>query len=523
MIMSPQKIFPLIFIFLLTSLKMHAQPPNDYAKNWKAVEAFEKKGLTKSALQEVMKIFDMAIAAGNEPQQVRSAMYQMKYRNMVEEDNKENNIFYVDTLIAKTKAPAKNILQSIQAELFWTYRQNNRYKFYNRTTLVEEKSKDISTWSITKLNQTITALYKVSLKNETILKNTSLNGLDAIIAKGENSRNLRPTLYDLLAHRALTHFMDEENDVTNPSYKFILNDEKIFAPAAEFIKTKFISKDTASLYLNAINLLQDILKFHLTDANPDALLDADLIRLNFANQHGIFTNKDRLYENALLNIETSFNNNPVAAQAMYLRAQLYYTQGSEFEALSKKDHQYEIKRAKELCEIAMNRFPKSEGAINSQNLLNQIKMPLLNLETEKVNIGGQPFRSLVKYKNISTLYFRIIKTNREQIKKINYSNYDDNWKAVLDIKPLKNWDINLPNLQDFQQHSTEIKIDALQPGTYFILASINPDFSLSQNIIARQITYVSNISYISNNKDELYILNRDNGQPIANAEVQLWQ
>ena len=58
MIMSPQKIFTLIFIFLMTSLKMHAQQPNDYAKNWKAVEAFEKKGLTKSALQEVMKIFD---------------------------------------------------------------------------------------------------------------------------------------------------------------------------------------------------------------------------------------------------------------------------------------------------------------------------------------------------------------------------------------------------------------------------------------------------------------------------------
>ena len=81
----------------------------------------------------------------------------------------------------------------------------------------------------------------------------------------------------------------------------------------------------------------------------------------------------------------------------------------------------------------------------------------------------------------------------------------------------------MPNLQDFQEHSTEIKIDALPTGTYIILASINPDFSINNNYLARQITYVSNISYISNNKDELYVLNRDNGQPLANAEVQLWQ
>ena len=29
--------------------------------------------------------------------------------------------------------------------------------------------------------------------------------------------------------------------------------------------------------------------------------------------------------------------------------------------------------------------------------------------------------------------------------------------------------------------------------------------------------------FITNNKDELYVLNRDNGQPLPNAEVQLWQ
>ena len=81
--MNSTKVLSLIFLLMTASLNISAQQPNDYSKNWKTVEGFEKKGLTKSALQEVMKIFQLATASGNETQQVKASMYQMKYRNMV--------------------------------------------------------------------------------------------------------------------------------------------------------------------------------------------------------------------------------------------------------------------------------------------------------------------------------------------------------------------------------------------------------------------------------------------------------
>jgi len=512
--------------FLLVSLLLFcfcgSAQRGDYKSDWKKVEEFEKKGLSRSALQQVIKIFDAATKDGNEAQQVKAAMYQMKYRNLVEEDNRVNNIFYLDTLIARSKAPAKNILQSMQAELFLSYRQNNRYKLYDRTKLVDEKSKDITTWSIDKLNATITSLLKASLKNEAVLKTTSLIGLDAIIVKGINTRHLRPTLYDFLAHRALSYFMSSENDITSPSYKFILNDEKIFAPANTFINAKFTTKDTGSLYYNAVLLLQDILSFHLNETNHDAFISADLVRLAFAYGHGVFTNKDKLYEEALKKIETAYANSPAATQARYLRAQMYFSRGQQYDPFTRKNVQFEIRKAKELCESAISKFPKSEGGINCKNLLNQIRQPFLNLETEKVNIPGQPFRSQVKYKNVATLYVRLIKTDREEIKKIEKEGYEKLWPAMTSLKPLKSWSVTLPDLQDFQQHSTEIKIDPLPIGTYFIMASIHPNFSLSENILTRQIVYVSNIGYIYNNRDELYVLDRNSGQPLVNATVQLW-
>ncbi|MFZ1452799.1 MAG: alpha-2-macroglobulin family protein, partial [Ferruginibacter sp.] len=449
--------------------------------------------------------------------------YQIRYRNMVEEDSQENNIFFTDTLIAKAKGPAKNMLQSMYAEMFWQYLQNNRWKFYNRTKLTEEKSKDITTWSIDKFYATITTLYKASLQNDALLKNTKLDGLDAIIIKGENTRQLRPTLYDFLTHRALEFFMNDEDGVIKPAYQFKIDDTVALARAEDFSKASFKTKDTASIQHRALLLLQDLLKFHLADANPDALIDADLIRLNFVNSNAVIEGKGKLYEEALLAVEQKYPNNPAIAQAMFLRGNIYLQRGQQYEALTKTENQYEIKRARELFETAYARFPKSEGGINAKNAIGQINQPSLNIETEKVNVPLQPFRSLVKYKNIKTLYLRVIKTSREEIKSIDRRDYEKTWEFYSTMKPVKSWSINLPDLQDYQEHTTEIKIDGLANGTYFILASIDPLFSVKKNILAKQQTYVSNISYIHTNANDYYVLDRVNGQPLANAAVQVWE
>ncbi len=513
----------LLVIFIGLSTNTMAQTQNNYAKEWKKIEGLEGKGLTKDALKEVISIFNDAIQNNNEAQQIKAAMYQMKYRNMVEEDNQQKNIFYVDTLVAKTKAPAKNILLSMQAQLFQFYKEEHRYQLYNRTALTEEKGNDITTWSIAKLNDKIASLYNASIKNEAILKTTKLDGLDAIIQKGANSRNLRPTLYDFLGHRALDYFMNTENDVTNASYKFIVNEEVAFAPVDKFIAYHFKSEDTASLYLQALKIMQGLLAFHASDAQADALLDADMKRLAFVNEHGVFTNKEKLYENALLQIETKYGNNAASAQAMYLRAQMLVQNADRYNPLTNTINQFDLVKAKQICETAYAKFPKSEGGINCKNLLNQIQMPSLHFITEKVNLPNQPFRSLVQFKNVTNIYCRLVKMTREEIQKIeNSTNYETVWPTITGLKPTKAWTVQMPDQKDFQQHSAEIKIDALPEGTYYLLMSMKADFSLSSNIIGRITTYVSNLSYITNSKNELYVLDRDNGKPIENATVQMW-
>ncbi|MBL0355554.1 MAG: hypothetical protein IPP72_01085 [Chitinophagaceae bacterium] len=513
-----------ILITAITGTTM-AQKDTEYKSQWKKVEALEKKGLPASALKEVLAIYKLSVKDNNDAQQVKSCMYQIKYRNLVEEESQEKNIFFVDTLIAKAKSPAKNILQSMQAEMFWQYLQNNRWKFYDRTKLAEEKSKDISTWSLDKLHASIIKLYKASIdvKSESILKQTKLDSFDPIIIKGENTRNLRPTLYDFLAFRALEYFMTNDPGITRPAYQFTINDPIAFAPASEFVQHRFKTNDSGSLHYHALLLLQDILSFHITDVKSDALLDADLARLNFVHQHAVNEDKEKLYEAALKNLEEKHYDNDAAAQAMYLRAKIYHDKGQDYDPFIKPGNQYEIKRAKELCERAIAKFPKSEGGINAQNLVNMIEQPSMSLETEKVNVPDQAFRTLVKYKNVKTVYFRLVKITRNEIMKIDRRDYEKMWQDYISLKPFKSWSVALPDLLDYQEHATEIKVDGLTNGQYFILASIDENFSLQKNIIAKQLTYVSNISYIHNSENEYYVLNRDNGLPLANTKVQVWE
>ncbi len=517
-----KNVFTLLILSLFFTLPASAQK-NDYKKNWDKVKQFQDKGLPKSALQEVIRIQNLALKENNDAQVVKTYMYEIMFRNQVEEESRENNIFYVDTLIDKAKGPAKNVLQSMQAEMFWSYLRENQWQIKNRTQLANEKAKDIRTWSMEKLYSTITALYKASLSNPQMLKSTPVAEFEPILIPGTNSRQLRPTLYDLLAFRALDYFVSDESYITKPAYQFKITDTIVFAPASEFVKASFVTKDTSSLERYALVLLQDIMKFHMNDAKPDPLIDADIIRLKFANDNAVMEDKVKLYEIALKNIEETYPDNPSIAEAMFLRATIYRERGAAYNPFTKKESQYEIKRAKELAEKAYAQFPKSIGGTSAANMVSDIQQPSLNTEIEKANVPGQPFRALVKYKNLKNLYFRIIKTSRAELKNLDRKDYDKLWKFYTEMKIQKSWSVSLPDLQDYQEHGVEVKIDGLPSGVYIILSSIDPYFSLTKNIIAKNIVHVSNISYIHNNSNEYYVLNRDNGQPLNNAQVQLWE
>lgn len=525
----PFKRIILANILLFAFITMQAQPTFNYTTAWKKVdELMTKKGLTASAIKQVQTIYTAAQKEKNDAQLIKALIFRINLQQQKEEDADLLSIQQLEKEIRIAKEPVKSILTNLLAEAYWQYLQNNRWKFYNRTNTVQFQKNDISTWTIDDLHQRIATLYLQSLTQEKLLKQTRLDKLDPIIEKG-NVRHLRPTLFDLLAHRALDYFENDERTISKPADAFELNTASVFDPAADFINRKFPTADSSSLHHKTLLLYQQLIRFHLNDQKQDALIDVDLRRIEFVNRFSTHENKDEQYRLALNHLIKQYNNQPVVSQAVYLLAKDYADFAATYDFKQHKTEddlnpRWYYKKALELCNTVINQKEKTEGKINCSNLIREIKSKELSLRTEKVNLPNQPFRSLITYRNTPVLYFRIIPVTKKPDEETERENYWEAayWNKLAKLKPVQQFQYQMPATEDYQVHKAEIKMPSLPVGTYLIMASANEQFTTTENMLSAQYVHVSALAWIYNGQD-FFVLNRETGKPIQQATVQVWK
>ncbi|HUP11347.1 MAG TPA: MG2 domain-containing protein, partial [Niastella sp.] len=438
-----------------------------------------------------------------------------------EEDAVKKNILQLETEIAASKEPVKAVLQSVAAQKYWSWFQRYRWQLYNRTQTVNFQKDDLATWSSDDFHKKIGELYLASLSNEKLLQQTKLEPFDAIIIKG-NVRHLRPTLFDLLAHRALDYFKNNERNIKKAADAFEINDEVAFAYAKEFMNHTFSTTDSFSLQFKALQLYQRLLQFHAADTKPDAFIDADLARIEYVNSNAVMENKEALYVKALEQVGNKYEFIPPATQAWYLLAQWHVTQAAQYDPEHGNTNRDEYLKAMSICDKVIIQKDSSEGKLNCQNLVQEITRRELNLQTEKVNVPGQPFRTFLTWRNFAKLNFRVVKMDAKTKDALGANTWDDEyWKKLVKLPAVKTFSQNLPDTRDYQKHSLELKVDALPAGTYALVASVDDAFSIANNQMAIQHFYVSNIAYIAKGS-EYFVVNRETGKPLANAKVQVW-
>ena len=206
---------------------LHFNSSNDFKKEWATVDSLDSKGLPKSALEIVDKIYKRAFAENNAAQVIKARIYQLKYRNMIEEDAFESILNDLNKDAKIMKFPYSSIYHSISAEMYWLYYQNNRWKFSSRSETVNFQNDDIKTWDLNRLATEVIKEYNLSLENKDSLQLTKNEVYEAIITRGTKKDNLRPTLYDFLAFRAITFFSNKEASLTRPADKFELKVVKL--------------------------------------------------------------------------------------------------------------------------------------------------------------------------------------------------------------------------------------------------------------------------------------------------------
>ncbi|WP_118972280.1 alpha-2-macroglobulin family protein [Taibaiella koreensis] len=497
-----------------------------YQKEWSKADSLMDKGLPESAVKVVDQILKDAGSRNDHPNVIKAQLFLMNAGLNRDENAEMDNIKKAEACLAAASGPEKAVWQSITASLYWRYFQRNRWRLYQRTALAETKSDDIATWDAPAFFSKVSGLYQESIADRTALQGIPVEKYAPLLVEGVNTRKLRPTLYDLLVFRAIAFFENDEKDVINPADQFQIEGPLWFDDAARFSEVKVKVKNASSLHFQALKLYQEAIAFHLKDAAPDALIDADLQRLRFVYSNAAGPDKDSLYLAALQRLRQRYDGQPAVAQVAYLIAvqQMGQQPARPFKGrtqpapVKNRKPDRDLRRIKADLEQIVAKYPGTEGAVNAWNLIRSLDASSLTVNIEDVNLPSEPVKALVQYKNRNKVYLSLFRVPNN-IKIQNYEQEEVLLKQIAGLSPVKKWEQALPGSDDMEDHSTEVKIEALPAGAYLLVASSGA--GLGADIVTATSFQVSTLSFVRK-ADKGYVLHRKTGYPVAGTVVRFW-
>jgi len=513
----------LVTILLFSLMAQSQHNSESFAALWKKVEQLENKALTTSALKLVNTIAEKAKKEKNDVQIVKTLLYSSKYAMTLEEEAQLKIITNFKTEIAIANTPTKNILQSYLASLYWQYFQQNRYQFYHRTkTNVKPNNDDFRTWDLRTLFNEIKLHFEASLNNENKLQQIKVSEFEAILHTKADTEEYRPTLYDLLAHNALSFYKTSENTITKAANTFEIDDANMLCNGTAFTELNFTSKDESALQLKALKTYQKLLQLHRTSNKPYTYAEVDIERLQFIYENAIFEQKEQQYLEVLQNAVAANKGKMAAGLYQFQIAALHHQRGTTYRANQNEKHRWKTAEALKICETISADFPNSRAASLGKALKSQILQKSLQLTAEKNITIQSTARILVNYTNVNDLKFSIRPVSQRDLKALE-KRYPKEKKLEF-IKKLtiaKEWNVTLKNEKDYQTHSTEIALPPLENGYYLVLAETNDK---GDNTFSYSTIQATNLALSETQTDTHHyfqILNRQNGKPIAGANVTM--
>ncbi|MBX2926698.1 MAG: alpha-2-macroglobulin [Saprospiraceae bacterium] len=498
-----------------------------YKQEWKSIDSLEQRGLYQSALESVNRLYGQALRDNQPSEMVKTLLYKSRYIQQLEEEGMEASILAMKAEAEKAPHPARAVLESVLGELYFSYLEQNRYQLEDRSTIADFRPADLKTWSMAQLADESARLYLASVRHSG-LENVPIQQYDAVTTPAKLSDELRPSLFDFLAHRAIDHFSNERGYLSKPAYRFYLEQEQAFAPAQDFIQHSFSTRDTSSFHHRAVLLFQQLLRLRTPQSDLPAHLDADLKRLKFAYEHSTHPDKEQLYKNALERSAKQYPKEPLIAEYWHAVAEWQVKSGQDYDPkMDEDDKKWALREAVAICDRVIKAFPGTLGAELCAATKAGITAKSLIMQAEQVSVPGQSVLVSVEYQNITAAHIKIVPlqwTDRERLQRYETAK-DLDWLDK--IKPAQQLSLAWKDLGDYRAHRTEAALKGLAPGFYAIIISDNDKFKIKEHTAGFLTIQVSNIAFLnrSGGEDgtEFLLLDRHSGAPMPGVKGEFYQ
>lgn len=535
----------LLIALIITSCASQNKPPmNKYEKEWAEIEQLQQENLPQSLLPKVEAIYQAALAENNYEQLIKAIIFQLNCIGLLEEnDEGANKIF--NTLkkdASQIPQPAKSIIYSIMGQMYEEYYNQNAGVISRRTNTATH-SEDIHTWDARRIAEEAIRYFTYSLQEKHILQNEpTTNYIDILYNDSTSEFNYVPTLYDLLANRALAFYASDFNLQSIPQQTFVINDPQYFATADRF-STLSIAADSLSPAYLSLKTYQELLHFHLNRSNHNALfskanedskvlIDVDIRRMNYIKTKGRYGNTEQLYEEALISMSKEYKSYKENARVLFELADFYFQEGEKWRNNKQEKTKQGYTKAYAICTQIENEYPE-QIADNVTALKEEILHKKIEVTFEPVQLPDQPFLALLKYRNIDTLYQTIYPLSEAEALDYTYNvgryangayyEFSDFIKKLTQKPVVKQ--TSLPVQTDYQYYTTEIKIEPQKKGFYLILISDAADALNTATIYSQSLLQVSSLAAqnrIINNVMSVIVTERETGKPISGANIKAY-
>jgi len=509
-----------IFLLILLVSWQNQTKPEKYKTLWAKVQQFSQKDLPRSALKTVELIYTKAKAEGNESEVMKSLIYRISLQSTFQEDFRLKSIREFEKEVKNVTPVEKTLLYSLLGQLYQGYFDSHFNEILNRKTSAVVGDNSLELMDAQQWNRKIAQAYLASVSSPNILSKIDLSSFSVILQNDSSAFRLWPSLYDLLANRAIDYFSSGDARlivVKNP----VAIDTSLLAPANDFLKMNF-SGDSMASTGKVLMLFQHLLRLHKEQNHPEAFVDADLKRLGFVNSQLPDNYANGLaYSHTLEKLLQQFQSQEISVRIADHLAQVYRSLSSH----NKSPVNYLVK-AEETCKKALQAFPAAPFANNCKNTIALINEPDFRMKLQQALLPDKPFLSLITYKNSAKLYFRVVKMSPDVVNPAAGENIKRQMREILQKPAFKKWEQSFPFAVDHRMHTAEIAMPALPLGIYVVFVSNNSHFSKESTVLYQQIQ-VTRLTLLSRKNNsakalDIYLLDRAAGTPVSGATIHVF-
>src|SRR5438309_4322172 len=139
-----KKIFPCALLTFTLNVSISFAAPRD--AQWKEVEEAIAKGLPKTAIEKLDPIIQGALKDKLWGEATKAIARKIVLEGNIQGNKPEEKITRMQAEIAKAPKETVPLLDTILANWYWHYFQQNRWRFMRRTQSAQPPGKDFRTW-----------------------------------------------------------------------------------------------------------------------------------------------------------------------------------------------------------------------------------------------------------------------------------------------------------------------------------------------------------------------------------------